>query len=100
MEQILEIYQKLDTIIKSHGKDPITIYGVTNYVDMRIIYTIKALSETLTGEEKADIQNCVKKFLEILTKKGDQYLYYIDHSGTYELKVPYDILHYISENNF
>lgn len=73
--------RKLDSILDT---DPFDVYGVTNYMDKRIIMAMKYYEND--HEKTKQLESLYKEFLGNID--GDSY--FIPNSGTYKLLIPKD----------
>lgn len=103
---VTDICRVIGQIITEHGKEPMEVYGCTNYVDMRLGYMLKMMSDegkTFTPNQRQALALTVYNFIHSLeTDDNGKKSYYIPGSGTYVVTAPNlldMILHYLQNNN-
>jgi cupin superfamily acireductone dioxygenase involved in methionine salvage len=94
-EKVLTLAYTVNRLIEElcPDKNSFEVYGVTNYMDMRVAITLKYLMDnsiTMSPDHKKDLANALEDFLDYVATNDGRY--FLSGSGTYTLKFPDSVL--------
>ena len=88
-KSIQAIYSVLGSIAQEHNLDTFEVFGVTNYVDARLVGLVTHLQKegkVFTDQQRVQLADAVDGFVAALDPVTNTY--FIPGSGTYGLKLP------------